>query len=319
MNDDQVDVVIPLRAHSRQHAFSVITRLCSMRKFKNVRIIVTDNSHPDIQRWLDETCFGLDIVFIANQWPDREVNKKMLNLHKSLSYLRASKIIVLDDDSSLPEETLHQIAESLEGYDYVRTAVRFEILDLFNIIDLCGLFITNTTCADRQFWGIQAMSRKAIDALADVDKSTVFDELTVYRHLTRRAATSDYLNHAYIISHCNRSSSEFIGQRLRYAYENLAYPCRTAVFMSVYPLLFGSGLVDGLHGLGWVLTLVSMFAIVLSLIGWASTRRAHRHTITINAIAPIWLFIQAAFIWLAALLSLGKGVHFSQTRLRRPV
>jgi hypothetical protein len=195
--------------------------------------------------------------------------------------------------------------------------VRFSKLTFANMIDLCGIFVVNITTADKQFWGMQAFHKSSAELLRDVDKNTVFDELTVFRHLMDRGVEHSYLKDVAITSHCRRTVYDFVEQRVRYAYENLAYPLRTMAFCSLFPSFVLAFVFYGITGT-WITGLaISTLVMFASICGWISSRKAHRHHFFVNFAAPIWLLLQASFVWVAVSQILLGGKRFSEARLRR--
>ncbi len=311
-------IIVPLRARSVSDAIQCVTRLKKLTGIPQISVIIADNSEAAVQKLLRSHCDESGIVLLENNWNlVKGGNKKMLNILAALQVTDAENVIVLDDDSELSQEVMILILDALREVGYVRTMVRFSKLTVANVIDLCGIFVVNVTTPDKQFWGMQAFHKRSVELLSNVDRNTVFDELTVFRHLMGHGVAHSYLKDVAITSHCRRTVRDFMEQRARYAYENLAYPLRTTIFCSLIPTFVLALAFQGLRA-AWTMTAAISAAVVLvSICGWTSSRRAHRHHFFVNFAAPIWLLLQASFVWVAVAQILLGGKRFSGERLRR--
>ncbi|WP_186131940.1 hypothetical protein [Burkholderia gladioli] len=285
--------------------------------FKNLNLIISDNSERDVQEKLGDVCAEVGILFLANDWSGYFVeNKKTLNIISAVRHSTSDYLILLDDDSEITLAVVNKIVGELNRVDCVRTSVSFSKENLTNMVDMCGIFIVNSTCKDRQFWGMQALRRSVAHHLFDVRRNTLFDELTFFRHLISRGATFSYLADVSIVSHCDRSYTEFFEQRLRYSYENFAYPMRSCLFFSIIPIIIAASLLFGFQVMMFALACLSTISIFFSLVGWMASRKASKHSIVINLAAPLWVGLQSIFIWLALLRICLGGKEFSGSNLR---
>jgi hypothetical protein len=242
----------------------------------------------------------------------------MLNIKSGLKVATGEVIILADDDVELSIESIREIADKIEPNTIMRPMVALNPATLMNYIDQSSIFVVNTTCRDRQFWGIlgfhSSMKLHALEAPED----TLFDELSLFRALSPSFVQSEYRTYVVIPCRLDRTVEKFLEQRVRYAYENLAYPLRTVAFATIIPILWASAY-------GFSFGVAAMFAgvgvavsIAIALLGWLEYGEPAGLPMTPCFVAPIWVLCQAIFVWPAIfMVSFRRGVLFSGAKLYR--
>lgn len=319
-NDESCWVVVPLRANNMLAPDNLL-RSCKAAVDEAqgcFRILVIDNSpdalSPRIERLAQEA--GVDYLRLPHEQRIGP-NQKLDAVRYAMNHIQGRAVILLDDDVRPAAAQLCTIFEALKDYDVVRTLVRFVKPDIFDRIDLAGIYTYNGLSAKKQTWGNIAFRRSSALITGFPSSDVLYDELAIERTFGSDARLK-YIDQTELMMESDRDWRVFLNQRVRYAYENMAFPIRFALdLLALFTLL---GL---LFTIGWVAA--AIFAVVVSLV---VTGAAYCYEQTIIArfrrpsawpYAALWYWTYPFCSLWAIFLRIGGGVSFPPHRVRRPV
>lgn len=310
-----VSVIVPLCsrwAGTLEHLAKLRSTLVNQ---DDIQFIIVDNtpSPPAAELNVPADNYCYKTIFYA---PGAH-NQKTLNVMTGLSIASGRTVILMDDDTRPTLAQIRQISDRTPSSGILRPMVDILPRTWPNVVDLASVMLVNTFSSDRQFWGILAIGEDAVRLAVDMPTDTIFDELTLQRRLRRGGAPFVYAADICVPSWPQRDLSRFVEQRLRYTYENLAYPGRTAVFLAVLPALLALAWTFG----GWTsAALAGMLAfamIGLATVGWIRFGKPHAIPLAVAVVAPVWLFYNVVFVWVVVALRLTVGIRFAGGRLRK--
>lgn len=245
--------------------------------------------------------------------PDRlgDLNGKVAGVVTGLRRVRTAKAVIADDDVRWDAFTLRRLAELLDRADVVRPQNVFVPLPWHALLDSGRSLIARATGGD---WPgtlglrMDAWARAGGSYAGDV----LFENLELVR--TVRAAGGRELPAADLfVRRRPPATPQYLGQRVRQAYDEFARPGRFAVQLALAPAL--------LLGLRRA-PLATAAAFVLGAAGVAEAgRRRDGGTAAFPAAAalcaPAWVLERAVTAWCAlALRPLRGGVRYSHGTLR---
>lgn len=282
-------------------------------------IVIVNSSSRDIYELVDGWFADTTVLHMR---PDPSFrngrNDKLNSIEAALSVATGQYVLLLDDDCRPTIETLTRIRPVLDQYDCLRFMVKYDTPTMLDLVNACGIFGINIVCEDRQFWGNIAFNRELLLKLGFPCKDALFDELTIDRQFRLAGKRIGYISSVAIKMVQNTGAQGFLKQRVRYAYENLAYPFRFLTFLSVLPLLLFIGLVS--RSLLWPLVtavLATFTVTALTLIGQHHYSRGWYPPYTFM-LAPIWFWFYPFTSWIAIFAYLRGGVSFGGNRIHRP-
>lgn len=310
-----VSVILPLCTKDEAARRGIRSLASSLLRCDRIELIVVDNTPGE----------GVDPVgrlasryrYFHVSWCRPTANAKLLNVQFGIREARGDVIALIDDDVRPSVGQILSMAQRTPRGGTLRPMVRLRPLSLANSIDQASIYLVNVFCKDRQFWGIQVVSADLREGLMSMPADRLFDELCVHRVARRAGAEFRYAGDILVDCITRRSTARFLEQRLRYAYENLAYPVRSALLASFLPTLLVLQLFGGpaLLLLGAIAAGAGVY--VAAFFGWLRFGRPHRLPLSDCLYGPSWLLFNAALIWLALALRLTVGVRFAGGRYSR--
>jgi hypothetical protein len=243
-------------------------------------------------------------------------NNKLLGLRDALPQAQFRYALLLDHDMRPSPDVMREIILRLQDYDCARCMIHYQSFRLAALINVNGIFLVNLLCRDKQFWGHLLLDRRMLLDLGLPRTDTLFDELTIMRHFQHHGKRVGYISTIQIPMAYRDSPAHFIEQRLRYAYENLAYPLRFLFFLSLLPLLLTSLFFSPL------ITLTLFLVITIGVIGLSWLGQTYYDNGTYPPYtflyAPLWFWPYPFTSWIALGLRLKGGIAFGGQIIRRP-
>lgn len=243
-------------------------------------------------------------------------NNKLLSLMEALSRAQYRYALLLDHDMRPSFQSLCAIVSRLPAYDCARCMIHYQALSVIGLVNVNGIFLINLLCRDKQFWGHLILNRETLLALGFPPTCTLFDELTITRHFQKHGKRVGYFPTIIIPMAYRDSLSRFFEQRLRYAYENLAYPGRFSLFLSILPLLLACAFISP-----WLsLVFFGGITCIVLVLGYVGQKRYGNGFYPPLAFlcAPLWFWPYPFTSWIALALYLKGGVQFGGQTIRRP-
>jgi len=237
---------------------------------------------------------------------DRGANGKVNGVLTGLALARHEIVVLADDDVRHDRATLARLVAAA-GADLVRPQNHFDPLPWHARWDTARSLLNRAVACD--YPGTYAVRRSAL-LPGGYDADVLFENLEMER--TVRARGGVVLDRPDIlVVRRPPDVRQFLDQRVRQAYDDLAQPGRLLLEAAVLPVLLGSRHRARAAGL-----------LALALVGLAEVgrRRAGGRAVfpASSALwAPAWGAERAVTVWLALLQWLRGGVPYRGRRLRR--
>lgn len=238
---------------------------------------------------------------------DRGANGKVNGVLTGLALARHEIVVLADDDVRHDRATLARLVAAAAGADLVRPQNHFDPLPWHARWDTARSLLNRAVACD--YPGTYAVRRSAL-LPGGYDADVLFENLEMER--TVRARGGVVLDRPDIlVVRRPPDVRQFLDQRVRQAYDDLAQPGRLLLEAAVLPVLLGSRHRARAAGL-----------LALALVGLAEVgrRRAGGRAVfpASSALwAPAWGAERAVTVWLALLQRLRGGVPYRGRRLRR--
>lgn len=238
---------------------------------------------------------------------DRGANGKVNGVLTGLALARHEIVVLADDDVRHDRATLARLVAAAAGADLVRPQNHFDPLPWHARWDTARSLLNRAVACD--YPGTYAVRRSAL-LPGGYDADVLFENLEMER--TVRARGGVVLDRPDIlVVRRPPEVRQFLDQRVRQAYDDLAQPGRLLLEAAVLPVLLGSRHRARAAGL-----------LALALVGLAEVgrRRAGGRAVfpASSALwAPAWGAERAVTVWLALLQRLRGGVPYRGRRLRR--
>jgi Glycosyltransferase like family 2 len=261
-------------------------------------IIVIDGS-PESVFAANERAFGHLVLHVA---ADQQAPGKMRKVPAVMAGVRLASheaIVIADDDVRYEPVTLIRAVRLLCRADLVRPQNYFEPLPWHARWDTARTLLNRAIGAD--FPGTLAIRRSKLLAVGGYDPDVVFENLELIR--TIRASGGQVRSPLDLyVRRLPPSTSHFIKQRTRQAYEDFAIPARMTCWLAILPWLV-------VFPQGRRKTLLALAGGAIALAERGRRRRDGRRVFpfTSSLLAPAWLLERSVCAWLAVLARLRFG------------
>lgn len=278
-------------------------------------ILVVDGSPPPLFETHREALRGI----ARHLPPHAELRYPMGKVNGVITGVREcsyERIVIADDDVRYDREALERTLALLGDVDLVRPQNYFAELPWHARWDTARSLLNRVFTGDLafpvgDFPGTLAVRRSAFLASGAYDGEALFENLELMR--TIRACGGRVLTPLDLyVARKAPSTSHFLSQRVRQAYDDFAIPVRIGAFLAVGPLL---ALLVGRRQGRWLL------ASALATVGLAEAGRrraggAERFPPSGSLLAPAWVGERSLCAWLAVGSRLRGGVRYGDRRLR---
>ena len=300
--------VLPIRRVAADGAAELAQYLAEIAR--SMQIVIVDGSDPAVFRahhlaWKD---VALHVP------PAPELVTPMGKVGGVLSGLRHAahdRVVIADDDVRYDPDTLRRLLAMLAEYDVVRPQNYFRPLPWHARWDTARSLLNRVSGGD---WpGTLAVRRSRLEATGGYSGDVMFENLELVRTVVAAGGREKVAYDVYV-RRLPPSSRQFLSQRVRQAYDELARPMRLLVWLSVLPLV-------ALLAISGTWPAVVLLAVAAVAAAEAGRRRAGGRRYfpwTSSLLAPLWIAERAVCIWPAvgARLLLG-GIPYRDSRLRR--
>lgn len=256
---------------------------------EHAEVIVVDGSPADVFDAHDEAWAG----FVTHVRPSvQTVNGKVAGVLTGLAHARHEHVVIADDDVRYDASELRSMAELLEAADVVRPQNFFDPLPWHARWDTARSLVNRATGGD---WpGTLGVRRSAVAAAGGYDGGVLFENLELVRTVAAAGGT-ERVAWDLFVRRLPPSAAEFLGQRVRQAYDELARPGRLAVQLSLLPAAL---LLVARRRLGPL----AAAAVAAVAVAEAGRRRAGARSVfpaSCSLLAPLWVAERALCSWLA--------------------
>jgi hypothetical protein len=225
------------------------------------------------------------------------------------------KVVLADDDVRYRRAQLQRAAALLDRCELVRPQNYFDPLPWHARLDSGRMLVNRAFTGDRQFPvgdfpGTLAIRRSAFAAIGGYDGDVIFENLELMRSL--RAAGGRVVSPLDLyVRRLPPSTSHFLSQRVRQAYDDFAIPGRMALWLGLAPAL-----VAARRRPRRVATAAAAVAGAAEL----GRRRADGRRFfpaSGSLLAPLWVLERSVCAWAALAQRLRGGVRYRGARIPR--
>jgi glycosyltransferase involved in cell wall biosynthesis len=303
-----VTYVLPIRCSPAPHPHDELVASLRALAEAGVEIVVVDNSDHDAFAE-HERVFGPLGTHVEPAL--RTANGKVANVLTGLERASHDAVVLADDDVRHDVVTVRELARRLEDADAVVPANVFEPMPWHARWD------TGRTLLNRSFWidypGTLAVRRSTVLAAGGYDGDVLFENLELLRTIR---ANGGRVRDApdVLVPRRPPSTSAFLGQRVRQAYDDLAQPVKLVAMLTVAPLV---ALAAVRHA--WRALAVGVAGVIaLGELGRRRDGGASVFPSTAALWSPLWLAERAICVWIALARRVAfGGVRYGGSRLRR--
>jgi hypothetical protein len=297
VRDGAVDVALPGACSYvlpiRRERFTPVQELAAYlaRLPAQVEVLVVDGSPPHV--FAHHSRFLPDRV--KHLAPDGDLltpNGKVGGVLTGLRRANHERVVIADDDVRYGSDALIRTVACLDRFDLVRPQNHFVPARGLAVWDTSRILLNRISGGD---WpGTLAVRRSRLLAAGGYRGDVLFENLELVR--TVRATGGDTCTPLDLyVPRLPPSASDFLDQRVRQAYDELARPVRLSVWLAVLPLV------------GTAAARRAWRPLLLAGLGVAAAaevgrRRAGGRTVfpaSASLLAPGWLLERSACAWLA--------------------
>lgn len=298
--------------------YSQLAADCDEQAF-SVQIIIADSSDNNIHNILAQQITHSNVLhIIPKQQYHTGKNNKLNNIHAALAQAQSEYIVLLDDDMRPSLIALKAIRNNFNQYDFFRCMVCFCNPNFYDLIDLAGIYFVNVISKYKQFWGNLCFKKSLLNSYNFPNKDMLFDDFGLELHCRKQSINNCYqINPPLPILGSLRTFKKFVEQRIRYAYENLAFPMRFVSFLLLIPLFF--------LGINFIpiatcsvflclnITLLSLTYYGQQLYG----KQNNKHLTWCYIL--LWFWIYPISSWVALIYRLTGGIYFGGNKLKKNI
>lgn len=245
-------------------------------------------------------------------------NNKLNSIEAALEVAEGNFIVILDDDYRPTMATVVQFVSAMQRYSCVKSMIVYLHPTLYDLIGSCGIFIVNLLHPHKQFCGHIGFRMSRLRALGFPEKDGLFDELVIELHFRRNGESIGFAPDVRLEQMGSiHGLRKYCEQRVRYAYENAAYPGRFVGFLAVLPTIVVATLANPWLGM-LLLLLLSALSWLTALIGQIKFASGAFPSFT-WLLAPLWFWAYPVATWIALVLYFRGGVRFGGRLIHRPV
>jgi hypothetical protein len=277
------------------------------------KVVVVDGSPPAVFE-LHGRAFRTAMRDVVHVQPDPDLVTPMGKVGGVLTGLRRAdteNVVIADDDVRYSAVALRRMHHALQAADVVRPQNYFDPLPWHARWDTARSLLNRLTGGD---WpGTVGVRRSRLLGAGGYDGAVMFENLELVRTV-RAAGGKELVPLDLYVARRPPTARQFLAQRVRQAYDELARPPRFVAGLAVLPAL-GLAAATG-H---WpVLPTAALAIVVLAELGRRRAGGVHFFPVSATLLAPAWVLERGLCTWLAlgSRLVFG-GVPYRGTVLRQ--
>jgi hypothetical protein len=304
-----ISCVVPVRCDDRCEGHDGLCRTLERLREVGVDVVVVDGSRGVAAEQTHRRVFvGVRRLPIEI---DPGVNGKVRAVHIGVAAALHERVVIADDDVLFEPSLLERVARLLDGSDLVVPQNYFaEPWRWHTYWDTARTLLNRAFGHD--YPGTLAVRRSMFLEMGGYDESALFENLELIRTVRAAGGQVCWASDLFV-PRAGPTTSAFLRQRVRQAYDDLGQPLRLVCELSLLPLI-AWGLLRHRRALG----AAAAGAVMLAERG----RRRHggRQVFPFRAslAAPLWVAERASCVWVAVWLrGIKGGVLYRGSRLRK--
>lgn len=303
---EKLTYVLPFKAAGGEDLRDLTEYLQALSRL--VEVIVVDGSGPPAFERHREL-WGDHVTHVAPRAGLRSANGKVDGVITGVELARSEKVVVADEDVRYDVAGLQRMGALLDDYDLVRPQNYFDPMPWHALWDTGRTLLNRALAAD--YPGTLGVRRSIFVEAGGYDGDVMFENLEMIRTIEEAGGSSASPLDLYV-RRLPPDSAQFLAQRPRQAYDDLAQPWRLVTFASVLPAAVVAARRRPL--------LVPVGAAAIVALAEAGRRRAGGTRVfpaTASLTAPLWVAERALFTWVALWHRARGGVPYRGARVPR--
>lgn len=286
----------------------------------SLEVLIADNSDSAIYELLEQLLYHSTIIhFRPSISLQMDKSNKLNNIHAAFLRINSSHVLVFDDDVRPTLEVLSAIKEQFKHSDYLRCMITYPEANIYDLIDLAGVYVINITSPLKQFWGNMCFKANLLSGDQFPKKNILFDDLCLELQCRKKSKYFAYLVGPPLpMAKSSRNLQRFIEQRIRYAYENIVFRLRFCFFLSILPLLITVGIIFNIETSGLVIGILSSIVLGIAHYGQTKYGKTSRYS-SAWLYAPLWFWFYPFTSWIALGYWWRGGIYFGPHKLRNVI
>lgn len=268
-------------------------------------VIVIDGSPPNVFEQ-HAAVFRPASVHIQVDRHYGYLNDKVNGVHTGVALTRQDKIILADDDIRYTPETIAEVIALLDRYEVVRPQNFLSPLPWWARMEAARMLINRATLRTGDYPGTCAFRRSTLLRVGHYDGDVLFDNEEIIRHFAEKGATIDYAIDLFVQKR-PPVFRKWLEQRPRQAYEDFGLRTKTALFLSLLPLLIATSLFFGPSGSVAFLSVVGLISLLLALSGLLRGRAREVVPFSCCFFAPLWVAERSLSTYVAVYWYVTRG------------
>ncbi len=305
---EPVEVVIPLRWDTGGEVAEFASYLKELSQWVDVTVV---DGSPDPLFEVHADAWAAHARHIRPQplLPGRfGHNAKVDGAMTGVRHARHELVVLADDDVRYDEKTLHQLVNRLRHTDLVRPANVFSAWPWHARWDGARTLLNRAIAGD---WpGTFGVRRSVLLRTGGWDRDVMFENLELVR--TVRAAGGTVADAPEIlVQRRPPEAAQFLSQRVRQAYDDLAQPWRLAAALTTVP----AATLAIRRRPAWLAS-AALASVVVAEVGRRRSGARRYVPGDVPLFAPLWVLERGVCSWLALAARLRGGVRYRGKRLR---
>lgn len=319
MMKQSISIIIPIKSNR----ISVIDELCTyLHKLDNdleateieYEIIIADECPNNLSKQFEELSLLENIVHIVPL--DRSgKNDKLNGVYASIKQARKEYCLIVDDHYRITATEIAEIIPCFEEFDLFKVVPIFEKYSMDVMIDQAGFFFRCVFDKRKQYAGHIAMKLSLYKKFGFPDRNGLYDEYIVETYYSDKGAHCGFPKKKYFTATQRITVSKFLEQRIRYSYENIAFPMRFIAHLCLLPFFVISIYTTEKYALLLFLLYVSYIMLVSF---WGQVKYGKSNMPPVFLFAGIWHLSYWITSWIALFLFWTRGVSFGENRIHNP-
>ena len=195
-------------------------------------VVMVDGSPPPVFAVHGEVCRGLRLTHLRPDARFSFANGKADGVHTGLGIARQEAVVIADEDVRWDVPGLRCVAELLAEHDVVRPQNYFRPLPWHARWDTARTLLNRAFGGD--YPGTLGVRRSTLLALGGYDGNAMFENLELMRTV-QVAGGSVHHEPGLYVRRLPPTSAQFLGPRVRQAFDDMAQPLRLVVELAVLP------------------------------------------------------------------------------------
>lgn len=322
-NDYIISIIIPVKVDKIK--FLKGFRECFLRLSSNSRdyeVLIVDDSQKHI---FDEIHQWFGKSKIKHFRPERKyfsgTNNKLNSIEAAIDKSKGKYILLMDDDCRPNKIFINSFIKKIRNdeWDCFRCIIHYKYYGLIELMNVASILFINVVCNHKQFWGNIGFRKDLLKTIGFPNKNILFDELSIDLVFRQNRKKMGYFSDLSVEMEPTTTLKIYFEQRLRYAYENIAYPLRFSLSLIIIPVLLCLVII-GKSSMFLPMIFISIVTIYLVVAGFVGQsiygNKIPKYTFLFT---PLWFFPYPLFSWLAFFKYATGGIFFGGNRIRRVV